>query len=318
VPLRYHRKKDGTVFPVEISSSTFALPGRRILCGVVRDITERRKTEEELSRYRDHLKELVNERTAELASVNRRLRLEIEEREQAEEALKLFAYSIAHDLKSPAVGIHGIANLLKKKYDSLLDETGKGYCDNLARTSEHVAALVDKINDYIVTKVNRPIFEEISLREVLRVLRDEFSVEFGRRRIDWLEPEREATIRADRLSFLRVFRNFIDNSLKYGGERLSRILVGYEDTGDFHIFTISDNGNGLNGVDHEKIFAPFQRHDPPKEVKGAGLGLTIIKEIAEQHGGKVWVDPGAIEGITFCISISKHLKDQRETVRNGR
>ncbi len=114
VPLRYHRKNDGTVFPVEISCSTFLLPGCRVLCGVVRDITERRKVDEELGRYRDHLKELVNERTAELANVNNRLRLEIEERERAEEALKMFAYSIAHDLKSPAVGIHGLTNRLKR------------------------------------------------------------------------------------------------------------------------------------------------------------------------------------------------------------
>jgi len=106
------------------------------------------------------LEELVDERTAELASVNGRLRLEIEERERAEEALKLFAYSIAHDLKSPAVGIHGLTNRLRKKYFGLLDETGKCYCDNLVKTSEHIAALVDKINDYIVTKVNRPIFEK--------------------------------------------------------------------------------------------------------------------------------------------------------------
>ena len=66
---------------------------------------------------------LVNERTAELENVNDRLRLEIEERERAEEALKLFAYSIAHDLKSPAIGIHGITNRLKRKYGNLLDET---------------------------------------------------------------------------------------------------------------------------------------------------------------------------------------------------
>jgi len=312
VPLRYHRKKDGTVFPVEISSSTFVLSGRRVLCGLVRDITERRKVEEELARYRDRLEELVDERTAELASVNGRLRLEIEERERAEEALKLFAYSIAHDLKSPAVGIHGLTNRLRKKYFGLLDETGKCYCDNLVKTSEHIAALVDKINDYIVTKVNRPIFEEMNIKEILQVLREEFSAELGNRRIDWSAPDIDTTIRADRLSFLRVFRNFIDNSLKYGGERLSRISIGHEETSDFHIFSVSDNGKGLKGADCEKIFAPFQRHETSRGVKGAGLGLTIIKEIAEQHGGKVWVDPGPLEGSTFHLSISKNLKEQGE------
>ena len=318
VALCYHRKKDGTVFPVEISSSTFVLPGGRVLCGVVRDITERRKVEEELGRYRGHLEELVNERTAELENVNDRLRLEIEERERAEEALKLFAYSIAHDLKSPAIGIHGITNRLKRKYGNLLDETGRYYCDNLVSTSEHIVALVDKINDYIITKVNRPIFEEMNLQEILQVIRDEFSLEFGTRRIGWSAPQGDKIIRADRLSFQRVFRNFIDNSLKYGGEGLSKICIGHRESADFHIFWVSDNGRGLKKADCEKIFAPFQRHESSRGVKGAGLGLTIIKEIAEQHGGKVWVDPAPSEGITFYISIRKDLKDRNFQVMGSK
>jgi PAS domain S-box-containing protein len=309
VPLRYHRKQDGTVFPVEISCSTFVLPGGRVLCGVVRDITERRKVEEELGRYRNHLEELVNERTAELENVNNRLMLEIEERERAEEALKLFAYSIAHDLKSPAVGIHGLTNRLKKKYGNLLDDTGRCYCDNLLNTSEHIAALVDKINDFIVTKVNRPVFEEMDLQEVLQLLRDEFSQEFAIRRIECSAPPGDKIIRADRLSFQRVFRNFIDNSLKYGGEQLSKISIGHQESDDFHTFSVSDNGRGMKGADCEKVFAPFQRHQTSRGVKGAGLGLAIIKEIAEQHGGKVWMDPCPLEGITFFISIRKGLKD---------
>lgn len=309
VALRYHRKKDGTVFPVEISSSSFVLPGGRVLCGVARDITERRKVEEELGKYRDHLEELVNERTAELEKVNDRLRLEIVERERAEEALKLFAYSIAHDLKSPAVGIHGLTNLLKRRYGDRLDETGRCYCDNLLSTSEHIAALVDKINDYIVTKVNRPVFEEMNIQEVLQILRDEFSLEFDIRKIDWSAPESDKVVKADRLSLQRVFRNFIDNSLKYGGERLSRISIGHRESADFHIFSVTDDGRGLARADCEKVFAPFQRHETSRGIKGAGLGLAIIKEIAEQHGGKVWVDPGPLEGITFFISIRKDLKE---------
>jgi signal transduction histidine kinase len=279
------------------------------LCGVARDITGRRKVEEELGKYRGRLEELVDERTAELANVNNLLMQEIEERERAEEALKLFAYSIVHDLKSPAIGIHGLSHLLSRKYGSLLDETGKCYCDNLVRTSEHIAALVDKINDYIVTKVNRPVFEEMNFREVLQVLRDEFSMEFETRQIYWSAPAGDKLIRADRLAFQRVFRNLIDNSLKYGGDGLSKISVGYGESDDFHIFAVADDGRGIKKENCEKIFDPFQRHETSRGIKGAGLGLTIIKEIAEQHGGKVWADPDPPRGITFYISIRKDLKD---------
>jgi len=90
MPLCYHKKRDGRFFPVETSSSTFNLAGRQVFCCVVRDITDRRRAEEELSAYRDHLEDLVRKRTAELAKTNQRLTLEIEERRRIEEALKLY------------------------------------------------------------------------------------------------------------------------------------------------------------------------------------------------------------------------------------
>lgn len=307
VPLRYHRKKDGTVFPAEISSSTFVLAGRRVLCGIVRDITERKRVEEELAGYRDRLEDLVEERTAELAKANERLRLEIEERRRAEEALRMFAYSVAHDLKSPVIGIYGLTKRLHKISRELLDEKGRLYCDQILKVSEHMAALVEKINVYIVTKSARPSFEQIHLRDILWMIRDEFSAQLSIRRIEWIEPETEVEIKADRLALIRVFRNLIDNALKYGGEPLSKIWIGHREEADFHVFSVTDDGRGLKGADSEKVFDLFQRQESSRGVDGAGLGLTIVKEIAEQHGGKVWVGPGAGKGTAFYISISKKL-----------
>jgi len=88
IPLRYHRKKDGTRFPVEISSSTFLLRGRKVMCGAVRDISERMRMQEALREHQDHLEKLVRERTADLEKSNQRLREEIEERRRAEESLR--------------------------------------------------------------------------------------------------------------------------------------------------------------------------------------------------------------------------------------
>ena len=139
------------------------------------------------------------------------------------------------------------------------------------------------------------------------MLEDEFAVQLTIRRMQWLQPETPVEVKADRLSMLRAFRNFVDNSLKYGGQRLSRIWIGYEESEDFHILSFSDNGKGLKEEASEKIFRAFQRDETSRGVEGAGLGLTIVKEIAEQHGGKVWVEPRSKKGITFYISISKNL-----------
>jgi PAS domain S-box-containing protein len=314
VPLRYHRKRDGTVFPVEISTSSFIVAGRWVLCGVIRDVTERRLVEEELHNYRRHLEYLVAERTKELGKANTRLTREIEERKRAEASLqeaskqlKFFAYSVAHDLKSPAIGIYGLTRRLSKQAKDLLDDKSRNYCDQILRASEHIAALVEKINVYIATKEARLSIERINVKEIFQMLREEFSAQLSIRNIEWAEPEEALEIRADRLSVLRVFRNLLDNSLKYGGEQLSKIRIGYENLEEFHVLSVCDNGKGLREEDAERIFQPFERNETSRGVEGTGLGLTIVKEIAEQHGGKVWAKPLTKKGAAFFISISKDL-----------
>jgi PAS domain S-box-containing protein len=227
--------------------------------------------------------------------------------EESSQKLKLFAYSVAHDLKIPAIGVYGLTKRLSKYAREVLDEKGRNYCDQILKASEHIAALVDKVNTYIATKEARLSIERINIAEILRMLKDEFAVQLTIRRIDWLQPETPVEIKADRLSMLRAFRNFLDNSLKYGGERLSTIWTGYEESEASHIFSFSDNGKGLKEKDSEKIFGAFQRNETSRGVEGAGLGLTIVKEIAEQHGGTVWVEPRSQKGITFYLSISKNL-----------
>jgi signal transduction histidine kinase len=106
---------------------------------------------------------------------------------------------------------------------------------------------------------------------------------------------------------LRVFRNFLDNSLKYGGEKLSKVWTGYEESEDFHIFSFTDDGKGLREDHTDRIFGAFERDQTAKGVEGTGLGLTIVREIAEQHGGKVWVKQRGKKGMTFYLSISKNL-----------
>ncbi len=228
--------------------------------------------------------------------------------EESSQKLKFFAYSVAHDLKSPAIGVYGLTKRLSKHAKDVLDEKGRTYCDQILKVSEHIVALVEKINIYIATKEAAPMIETINIAEILRMLKDEFSSQLSLRGIDLLAPESEVEIEADRLSILRIFRNLIDNALKYGGENLTRISIGYEDSESLHIFSVSDNGKGLKEADSKKIFELFQRDETSRGVEGAGLGLAIVKEIAEQHGGRVWVEPSGKRGITFYVSISKNLR----------
>lgn len=233
-------------------------------------------------------------------------RMEKELQDNAEK-IKLFAYSVSHDLKSPIIGINGLTRLLHRQYGSALDERGKRYCDQILKASEQALALVEEINLYIKTKEMPLSFEQIDPREIIQMVRDEFDALLSMRRVRWHQPEFIPELKADRLSVLRVFRNFVDNALKYGGAELSEIRIEYETSGDFHVFSVIDDGIGIKPEHAEKIFELFQRSGSVKEVEGTGLGLAIIKEIAEKHHGKVWIDTDCEKGTTFRIAISRHL-----------
>jgi signal transduction histidine kinase len=223
------------------------------------------------------------------------------------EKLKLFAYSVVHDLKSPAIGIHGLTNLLHRRYRDVLDEQGRACCEQVLKASEQVVALVENVNTYIAAKEIPLKVEEIDFREILQMVKEEFSTQLSIRQINYSWPEIEEHIKADRLSLLRVFRNLVDNALKYGGDQLSKITIQYEESEDFHVLSVTDNGVGVKTEDSEKLFALFQRQETSRGVEGTGLGLAIVKEIAERHRGKVWVEPGLQAGVTFHVTISKKL-----------
>ena len=250
--------------------------------GSVQDVTEQKKAEIERKRLISELRE-------------------------SSDKIKLFAYSVSHDLKNPAIALHGITELFMKKYRDTLDEKGALYCDRIMKSSDQIISLVEQINLYMSTKEQPIVLEIINVKKILQTIRQEYSSQLRQRGIKWLESESEIEIRADRLALLRVFRNFIDNSLKYGGDALSTIEISYNESDEAHIFSFKDDGVGLEPDDCKKIFDPFERSKRVSEVEGSGLGLAIVKEIAELHNGKVWGESDGKNGVTFYFTIAKNL-----------
>jgi PAS domain S-box-containing protein len=311
-----HVNKDGEQIDMSIVMSPLKdLHGNVLGASFIgRNIMRRKEAERALQRAYEQLERKVEERTAELATANEELRKEIAERERVDKALKessekikLFAYLICHDLKSPSIGIYGLARLLRNQYGGILDEKGRAYCEQILKASEQVGALVEKINTYIATKESPLNMERVELREIFETIRAEFSEQLSTRNIEFTGPDAPAEVNVDRLSLLRVITNLVDNALKYGGERLSEVRLGYEESEDFHVFSVRDDGVGVKSEDVEKIFGLFQRISASKGVEGSGLGLAIVKEAAERHGGRVWVESGPGRGTTFFVSISKIL-----------
>jgi PAS domain S-box-containing protein len=241
----------------------------------VTDITERKKAEEEL--------------------------------QESTQKLKLFAYSVSHDLKSPAISIHGLTTRLSRLYRNMLDEKGRTYCDQILKASKQIAELAQNINSYISTKEAPITIEQVDLRELFQMLREEIIHQLSIRKVTWSAPAYLPEIKADRLTIVRAMRNLIDNALKYGGDDLSEINIGYQESDEFHILSVMDDGIGLKEADSKDIFDTFKRTKASRGIEGSGLGLAIVKEIAGRHGGKIWIGKGMEKGIEFRVSISKNL-----------
>jgi light-regulated signal transduction histidine kinase (bacteriophytochrome) len=266
----------------------------------IRYALDRAKSRQALQKAYDEMELRVRQRTAELAAVNKELR-------NASEKIKLFAYSVSHDLKSPAVSLYGLAKRLHAHYGDLLDEKGSAYCTHIMNAAEHIASLVEKINIFVYTKESPLKIQEVDLHEVISLVRDEFSDHLTLHKIEWHQPGRSQVLKADRLSLVRVLRNLVDNALKYGGDDLSSISIGLRETEQHYIITVTDDGIGIGERDTEDIFRLFSRGEPHTEIDGAGMGLAIVKEIAERHRGHVWVEGGLEKGFRISVSTSKSL-----------
>ncbi|MEW5723599.1 MAG: ATP-binding protein [Thermodesulfobacteriota bacterium] len=252
------------------------------------------------------VKSTENEVLAIIRDITPRWRMEEEIRKGAEK-IKMFAYSVSHDLKSPALGLYGLARRLSRNYAGALDEKGRRYCDQLLVAAEQINALVEKVNMYIAAKEAPLNIEGLRLEELIGLIRDEFSPRLNQRRIAWREPKNPPEIRADRLSIIRVLRNLVDNALKYGGDGLGLIEIGYQDADECHMVFVRDDGVGIKARCEEDLFGAFSRNGAGAGIEGSGLGLAIVKEIAEHHQGRVWVASGPELGATVFFSISKNL-----------
>jgi signal transduction histidine kinase len=223
------------------------------------------------------------------------------------EETKMFAYSVAHDLKNPALAVRGLAVRFRTKLFELTETQKQMYCDRIMESSDQIVELIEKINDFISSKETSPVFVAVPLKEIVRTSRNEFAAQLQYRSIAWREFAENPIIRLDRMSIIRVLRNLIENSLKYGGPGLSKITIGYQNTPGYHVISVLDNGVGMTVEDAEKIFQPFERTGRSAEQGGSGLGLAIVKEIANKHKGEVWVEPNKKRGVQFCFAISKSL-----------
>jgi len=274
---------DGTPVDVEATASPFLDQGVKAIQVLLRDITERKQAEQEL-----------RERTEDLLRSNTEL--------------EKFAYVASHDLQEPLRMVTSYTQLLQQRYRGRLDADGDEFIAYAVDGAARMRTLINELLAYsrvgtqgapLVLKALDGLLDdvlqglEVTLSEADAVVTRDPLPEL------WCDPTQIA----------RVFQNLIVNATKFRGTESPKIHVGARREGEEWVFSVKDNGIGIDPTYFDRIFVIFQRLQSRVEYEGTGMGLAIGKRIVERHGGRIWVEsrPGA--GSTFCFTLPAELKE---------
>ncbi|MBW2589586.1 MAG: GAF domain-containing protein [Deltaproteobacteria bacterium] len=289
----------------------------------LRTLSVHKQAEEELSKYRKHLEEMVEkrtnelkEKTAKIEESRKALTYLVEDVNQAGEELrkanmeyaaankelKEFAYIVSHDLKAPLRAISQLTHWISKDYSEAFDADGKEQMDLIIKRVKRMDGLINGILRYSRVGRIRDKKERLDLNLLVNEVIDNIAPPDNVKII--IENELPNVLR-DSVRMEQVFQNLIGNAIKFMDKGEGIIKVGCGDEGAYWEFSVSDNGPGIDKGYHDKIFQIFQILTPRDEHESTGIGLTLVKKIIGLYGGSVRVESEVGKGSTFVFTLPK-------------
>jgi PAS domain S-box-containing protein len=255
------------------------------LLGIFWDITEQRLAEERLKKT---LKDLA----------------------RSNKELEQFAYVASHDLQEPLRMVSSYTQLLERRYKDKLDTDANEFIAYAVDGANRMQRLIQDLLVYSrVSSKGKPL-TPTDCNAVLGTVRINLSVAIEENNARVTHDELPI-VTADDTQLVQVFQNLIGNAIKFHSEEPPRIHVSAEKNKKEWIFSVRDNGKGIDPQYHERIFVIFQRLQGKGEYPGTGIGLAICKRIIERHGGRIWVESEPGEGSTFYFTLPARSHESR-------
>ena len=246
------------------------------------------------------LSEQISKRELELNNI-------IEDLKRSNEDLQQFAYVASHDLQEPLRAIISFSQLLEENYYDKLDANGKEFISFITEGAKNMNILIKDLLAYsrITTHAQAP-----GLHDLEDILKDAlYNLQEAIKESDAVITYDEMpTLKVDRTQFLQLFQNFISNAIKFRRKVPPKIHIGVREGNVAWLFSIKDNGIGIESKYFDRLYNIFYRLHTKEEYPGTGIGLPICKKIIQRYGGKIWVESEVGKGTTFYFTIPKKKK----------
>ena len=282
-------RSDGTEFPIDASISQVQVSGQKIFTAILRDVTERKRSEQELLNLHADLERRVRERTSELAAANREL--------------EAFGYSVSHDLRRLCAMLPASWSCSRRHAGSSLDEKGLRYLKTIHDASRRMGNLIDDL--LTLSRMAARRWRRSMSICVSWWMRRSPSWRMKRpgRHVEWRIGELPL-VHGDPTLLRNVMMNLLTNAIKYTRRRDPAIIeIGSRKESDEFICFFRDNGVGFDMQFVDKLFGVFQRLHRPEEFEGTGIGLASVRRIIQKHGGRTWAEGAVGKGATIYFSL---------------
>jgi len=296
------QRKDGSSFPIEIGITEIIQDGQSVFIGICRDVSERKKAEEQIEEHRQRLQELLDERTEQARVAD-----------QANEMKSRFLANMSHELRTPLNAILGISEML---YEEAEEDGEEHLLDPLIRVSSAGKHLLKLINDILdLSKIEAGKIElhieEIDIVDFIEDIEVTIKPLVASNTLSVSYANNLPNMKVDVTRLKQVILNLMSNACKFTENGEVKLDVSHDEYGDM-IFVITDTGIGITPEQIDKLFKDFQQADTSttKEFGGTGLGLSISKKLLRMMGGDVEVTSKLNVGSTFTVKIPCKFQKQ--------